>query len=260
MAERTPQTARAPRNRQQQTQRRPENRPAHTEQHICPMCGQPCGDLLTNRRDQLRDKWGRNFADDEGNLKDYTDSEIEELERIYKMLSAEYKGAMTPRMEYALRKIVKLELEQQKAMAKGDSQEAKRYADIIKDVKKAEGMNVGDTRPLDSVKIDSIIDALEKKGMVKEGKIVGRAELVKILAGASQSYNTSLDVVDEMMFAILNTMRRNNGESELNELPVSAQVKDRKGELRERMSDRERRDSNALGVIPPTRARPQEVR
>ena len=119
---------------------------------------------------------------------------------------------------------------------------------------------MGDTRPLDSVKIDSIIDALEKKGMVREGKIVGRDELVKIIAGASQSYNTSLDVVDEMMFAILNTMRRNNGESELNELPVSAQVKDRKGELRERMSDRERRDSNALGVIPPARAKPQGER
>ena len=230
----------------------------HSEEkvNICPLCGQPCGDLIGKRQDALREKWGRNFADDEGNLKDYTNSEIEELERIYRMLSAEYKGTMTPRMEYALRKIVKLELEQQKARAKGDSQEAKRYADIIKDVKKAEGMNVGDTRPLENMQIDGVLDALEKKGLAREGKLIGREELLEVLKGWRCSYNTSLDVVDEMMFAILNTMRRNNGETELSELPVSAQVKDEKKELRKKMADFERRDSAALGVIPPKREKP----
>ena len=231
----------------------------HSEEkvNICPLCGQPCGDLPLQRREELREKWGRNFANDEGKMRDYTDSEIDELERIYRMLSAEYKGGMTPRIEYSLRKIVKLELEQQKAMAKGDSQEAKRYADIIKDVKKAEGMNVGDTKPMENMKIDSIIDAMEKKGLARDGRIVDMPELLRILSGARHRYDTSLDVVDEMMFAIINTMRRNNGDSELSELPLTAQVKDEKRELEPRMTPQERRDSGALGVIPPLRQREQ---
>jgi hypothetical protein len=87
------------------------------------------------------------------------------------------------------------------------------------------------------------------------GYLVGYDELVKILAAQHGSYNTSLDVVDTIIMCIINTMRKNMGESELSKLPVSAQVNDEKGELLSEMSDVEKKLMEGLGLKPPERER-----
>ena len=76
---------------------------------------------------------------------------------------------------------------------------------------------------------------------------------MKILAAQHGNYNMSLDVVDCMMMCIINTMRKNNGDSELTKLPVSAQVKDAKGELLPELSAAEKKILEGLGMKPPER-------
>jgi hypothetical protein len=65
----------------------------------------------------------------------------------------------------------------------------------------------------------------------------------------------SLDIVDCVMERIVNTMRKNNGDSELSKLPLSAQVVDKKGELLGTMSDEEKKILEGLGIKPPERER-----
>lgn len=204
---------------------------------------------------QLREKWGRSFIDENGKGKDYTDAEIEELERIYRAQAAEFKGAITPRIEYNLQKLSKLELEQQKAMAKGDGQEAKRYADMVKDIKRSEGMQAGDSKPTEAIRIDSIIAALERKGFVKDGGIVSQDTLKKLLCQDNGQYKSSIDIVDSIILAIINTMRTNAGEGELMELPITAQIIDHNKELQDTTSIEDKTIMDELGIIPPRRQR-----
>ena len=153
----------------------------------------------------------------------------------------------------AIKDIAKLRLERDKAIKRGESQEAKRYQEMINATMSSESMKVADSKPNEQVRVDSIIDYLEKHGAVDNGQIVSRNELVSILAGKKVPYNTSIDVVDEIMFAIINTMRKNSGLGEIAELPVDAQIQDKFGELLSSPTDFEKKAMRDLNIMPPAK-------
>lgn len=212
-------------------------------------------DKEAKRLADLRKKWGRNFLGGDGEeQRDYSTAELEELERIYAAVSAEFKGSITPKMDYTLQKLSKLELEQSKAVARGDSQEAKRYADMVKDVKKTEGLDAGE-KPVEAFRPDALAINLEKRGVVTDGKFFTRQGVIDYITRDKGVYTTCLDVVDEIMLLIENTRRKNTGESELEKLPKSLQVRDRRHELAEDMSEDEQDALADLGLMPPERER-----
>lgn len=204
----------------------------------------------------MRVKWGSRM-DADGNRVDYSDSDLRELERLYKNLAAEYGDTMTPRQKDGIKEISTYRLEISRCMAAGDSAGAKRYSDMINSAMSREAMKAGDVRQLEQTRIDSLIVNLENRGAIKRGKIVGRDELADILLKDHPQYHTSIDVVDSMLFAIINTMKRNNAEPELTELPLSAQVEDVFGELLSKPTDRELKAMAETGVVPPTREKPK---
>ncbi len=204
----------------------------------------------------MRVKWGSRM-DADGNRVDYSDSDLRELERLYKNLAAEYGDTMTPRQKDGIKEISTYRLEISRCMAAGDSAGAKRYSDMINSAMSREAMKAGDVRQLEQTRIDSLIVNLENRGAIKRGKIVGRDELADILLKDHPQYHTSMDVVDSMLFAIINTMKRNNAEPELTELPLSAQVEDVFGELLSKPTDRELKAMAETGVVPPTREKPK---
>ena len=199
-----------------------------------------------------RERWGTKYTES-GDTVEYSKREIEELESLYKEQAAEFKGTTTPRIEMNLRDICIARLEWKKCVAVGDSQGAKRYSDMIKDIMAREGMRATDVKPLESMKVDALITHLEEKGAVRNNQIVGVDELREILAKDHPQYHTSLDVVDEIIMCTVNTMRRNNGESELAELPKEGQVKDVFHELLDRPTEHEQEVMAELGLLPPVR-------
>lgn len=207
---------------------------------------------LEEHRTSMKLKWGSRM-DADGCRRDYTDEEYEELENFYEKQAAEFKAAATPRLEMELVEICILRLELRRCIASGDSAGAKRYSDMINSVMTRESMKAGDAKSLEATRIDSLIVNLEKKGAIKDGKIVGKKELAKILLMDHPQYHTSMDVVDAMQLGIINTMKRNNGESELDELPLSAQVEDVFGELLMEPSHEEKKAMAETGIVPPKR-------
>lgn len=203
-------------------------------------------------RESMRKKWGSRF-DADGNARDYTDAEYRELESYYDIQSAEYNHAITARQEGGVIEVCELRLELKRCIAANDSAGAKRYSDMINSVMSREAMKAGDVKSLESTRIDMLIMNLEKKGAIKNHKIVGRDELIDILAEDHPKYHTSTDVVDAIMMAFLNTIRKNNGESELASLPLSAQVEDVFDELLSQPSQAERKAMAEIGVVPPLR-------
>lgn len=202
-------------------------------------------------RTEMRDKWGSRL-DADGKRTAYSDEDLLELERLYKNQAAEY-SAMTPRQKSGVIEICTLRLEMYRCIAAGDSAGAKRYSDMINSVMSREAMKAGDVKQLEATRIDSLIVNLENKGAIKEGKIVGKDELAEILLKDHPQYHTSMDIVDAMLFAIINTMKRNNGESEITSLPLSAQVEDVFGELRKKPTERELKAMAETGIVPPKR-------
>lgn len=207
---------------------------------------------LDKWREKMRKKWGYRF-DADGNSRDFTDVEYRELENYYEIQAADYNNAITSRQEGGVIEVCTLRLEQKRCIAAGDSAGAKRYNDMINSVMSRESMKAGDIKSLEATRIDSLIMNLEKKGAIKDHRIVGKPELIEILAKDHPQYHTSSDVVDAIIMAIVNTMRKNNGESELSSLPISAQIEDVFGELLAIPTEKERQAMSDTGVIPPKR-------
>ena len=207
-------------------------------------------------REEMREKWGSRM-DAEGNRIDYSDGDLLELERLYKLQAAEYNNAMTPRQKGGVIEICTFRMEMNRCIAVGDSAGAKRYSDMINSAMSREAMKAGDVKQLEATRIDSLIVHLENMGAIKDHKIVGRDELANILANSNPKYHTSMGIVDSMLFAIINTMKRNNGEPELTELPLSAQVEDVFEQLLKNPSEREKIAMAETGTVPPQREKPR---
>ena len=211
------------------------------------------GSKVYERKVEGSTRWGYKFTD-EGGTVPYSESEIRELDRMYEEQAAEYRGgAMTQRVDMAIREICICRLEWKKCVGAGDSGGAKKYSDMIKDAMAREGLRATDSKPVENMRVDSLIDRLEKKGALQNGTIVGKKRLLDILAADHPQYRTSLDVVDAMMLAIVNTARRNNGQSDLEELPYTAQIADDFDELMKQPTEEEKRVMTEIGIGRPRR-------
>lgn len=204
-----------------------------------------------DRRAASNGRWGMKFTD--GGTVPYTKDEVSELDRMYTEQASEYKGAMTQRVDMAIREICVCRLEWKKCVGAGDANGAKKYSDMIKDAMTREGLRANDAKPTETMRVDSLIDRLERKGAMTDGSLVSRQQLINILAQDHPQYKTSLDVVDAMMMAIINTMRRNNGQSELDELPFEAQIQDDFNELMGEQTEAEKKTMSEIGMAKPRR-------
>lgn len=198
------------------------------------------------KREEWRDKWGSGLADE-----DY-----EELDRKYNVESHEFKGNITPRIEKNLIALSKLDVEFDKAMRTGDFDVANRITDIIKKTRDMESMKASDEKPAEEMRVDAIVDALERRGAMTDGTLCDRDTLLKWIADSTHiHYGTSLDIIDAVMLVAENARRRTDGERVLTEVPDYLQVNDVFGELETSMTDQEKSIMKELGKLPPRRER-----
>ena len=196
------------------------------------------------RKEAWLAKWG-------GGL---TDSEYEELDRKYEVESHEFKGNITPRIDKNLIALSKLDVEFDRAMRDSDFDTANRITDIIKKTRDMESLRASDDKPTEEMRVDAIVDALERRGAMTDGTLLGRDELLKWIAESTRAhYSTSLDIIDAVMLASENARRRTEGDRALTAVPKYLQVKDDFGELEIAMTDTERDVMKDLGKLPPRR-------
>lgn len=196
------------------------------------------------RRETWLEKWGAGLSD----------PEYEELDRKYEVESHEFKGNLTPRIEKNLIALSKLDVEFDRAMREGDFDKANRITDIIKKTRDMESLRASDDKPNEEMRVDAIVDALEKRGAMTDGTLLGREELLKWIAESTRThYPTSLDIIDAVMLVSENARRRTEGERVLSSLPDYLQVEDQYGELEIGMTDQEKAVMQELGRLPPRR-------
>lgn len=205
------------------------------------------GDVMVANMNEMSDRerwnieWGEKMPDED----------CRNADDRYMMMTAHRSGGTIPAsVSMYLHDAIRYMIQRDKSQ---DSMEAKRYQEMADKLMNSDSIKNWQANKGETIQVDRVVRYLESIGAMENGYLIGYDELVKVLSGQHGNYSTSLDIVDCMMMCIINTMRKNNGDSELTKLPLSAQVTDFKGELLSEMSAEEKKILEGLGMKPPER-------
>lgn len=195
---------------------------------------------------EYRKRWGTGNA--EGN---YTKADFERLEDLYSIFTDRLKSAGGPdaQQEHILRLTAKMTLEQEHYISTGQVEKAQKLNKMIQDNLSSENLRKKDEKPVDDIKIDAIIDRMEKAGLMIDGDFVDPDIMFARIFGRAPKYAYTKDAAEQMLLYIINTMRSNDGYAEIGTLPDDARVTDNIHEFAEKPNDAERDSYAKLGLV-----------
>lgn len=177
----------------------------------------------------------------------YTQEDYDALDQFYDAL-VENRVNITKQIVMAIRNICVMKLEQRYCIYKGDFTEAKRLEDIIKSEMEGEQLRKKDELPQDRVRLDDIVLACERAGLI--GKSYD--ELLDIFAKRlfHTKYGYTRDAADQMLLYMVNATRTNEGYAELDRLPDDFAIVDNLGEFAEKPDETEKQIYKELHIAP----------
>lgn len=173
--------------------------------------------------DRWQAEWGEGDPDNPYTAKDYKN-----LDSIFRTYSArlDAAGGMDAQQEDTLRHCSRMALLRDKSIASGDKESidiAAKLDKMIQDNLSAENLRKKDAKPIETARVDGIIDALTKKyGVGVEMTKDQFLERVFFPWCKNKRYPETVDAAEHAMMAIINTMRENSDMPELPELPKAA--------------------------------------
>lgn len=188
-----------------------------------------------------RSEWGFNR----------TQKEYNELDRIYNALASDLMaaGGLSVKQDFILRDCAVMTLERDKMIEAGEYAEAAKLNKMIQENLASEGLRKRDAKPIDDFRLDSLTAHLEKAGLMKDGKLVPPDEIFKIIFRTVPKYPYTLDAAEQMLLAITNCMRQNDGMPELGTLPDNMRLKDDLAEFAREQNDTEKEAYKKLGIV-----------
>ena len=181
----------------------------------------------------------------------YTEQEYDALDSYYNAYAGrlERGGGPDEQQEHILRLCAKCMVEIDRAMSLGKPDVVQKYNKIIQDNLASENLRKKDVKPIDDMRVDTLVDALEKRGYMKDGKLLDYDELLEKLRGDTPKYRYTRDAADQMLLAIINTMRANEGYSQYMELPIGYRIVDNNNEFAESPNKKEIEAYDKLGLV-----------
>lgn len=195
---------------------------------------------------QQRKNWGENSAKNP-----YTSEDYDELDRIYEALASDLMaaGGVSVKQEFILRDCAKMTLDRDKMRAIGQYDKAAKLNKMVQDNLSSEGLRKRDAKPIDDLRIDGIVDRLEKAGLLKNGKQCSPDEMFEILFHRRPKYSYTKDAAEQILLYMANTTRVNDGLSELPTLPPEMRLRDDLGEFAEEPDEQEKESYKELGIV-----------
>lgn len=177
----------------------------------------------------------------------YTQQDYDQLDKFWEAMTSE-RVNVSKQAEIAIRNICVMRLEQQYAIYNGEYAEAKRLEDIIKAEMEGEQLRKKDELPQDRVRLDDIVIACERAGLLG----LSYDELLEKLAKHvfHTKYGYTRDAADQMLLYIVNATRTNEGYAELDRLPDDFAIQDNLGEFAEEPDDVEKQIYKDLHIAP----------
>ena len=183
--------------------------------------------------ERQRERWGDSYSQEEYN----------ELDRLYESRKESYKGVtLTAQMEDTLIKVCRWNLKIDQYIEAGNIKLAKDLQSMVETALASESMRKKDEKPVEALRIDALIEALESFGLMQDGSFLTYDETVNALRDnliKSKKYDYSLDVADQIILDILNNMRANEDLELLTELEDQYAAEDEYGEFETEETERE---------------------
>lgn len=200
---------------------------------------------------EQRERWGT------GNLYDdvpMTDEIYDRLDGMLRRRLETYKGiTITPQMEDVLVRVTKMYAVCDILLSLGRVREISEIEKAANSMLSSEMLRKKDEKPVENLRIDALVVALEKAGLMENGQLLPYNELKRELLATfaeKKKYAQTVDVVDQAILIIDNTMRKNADMATLTELPDDMHVIDYNGEFAEAESEQEMAAKRYLGLTP----------
>lgn len=182
----------------------------------------------------------------------YTSEDYNEFDRIYNALCADFGGeqAVSAKQQLILRNVAKWTKQMNDAAELGQIDKAKKLSSMIQENLASENLRKKDTKPVEDLRLDGIVDRLEKAGLMKNGKRCTPDEAFRLIFGRPCQYAYTADAAEKMLLAIINQARINDGLSELTDLPQGVQLADDElGEFAEEPNEAEKEAYENMGLL-----------
>ena len=175
-----------------------------------------------------------------------------ELDRLYEGRISRYKGVTLDDATIdTLKNITRWSLAQDYMRIRGDVTTIEKLQKVIDSAMASEQLRRKDEKPQEELRIDALVTALEKKGLMENGQLLTYDELVVALRDKlvkSKKYRYSLDVCDQVILDMYNTMRANQDLPKAIDLPAELQPVDEYGEFEAEETEQEKENKRFAGL------------
>lgn len=195
--------------------------------------------------EEQRERWGTESG--------YTSAQYDELDRSYSIRIDSYKGqTITPQMDDTLRRVCKANMKLDELLRADNFQAAQALSKMIDTWLAAENMRKKDEKPVETFRMDALIDNLEKSEYMKDGKFLSYDEMAKVIASklTAKKYTQSLDAADQILLNVINNARKNADQPTLYELPTDMAITDEFGEFAPKESEEEKENKRYAKLTP----------
>lgn len=182
------------------------------------------------------DRWQREWGvGDEDNA--YSPADYRRLDEIFKTLAARLQGSggYDAQQEFTLRNCSHMALLREKCIRKGDKESVTKAKDLdkmIADNLAAENLRKKDEKPIQTARLDGIVEAAYKKYGIGISCTKDQAiEAIVKWLNERKRYDCSQDAAEQAIMAILNCTRMNSDLPILSELPTDAVLDRYSGEF-----------------------------
>lgn len=193
----------------------------------------------------------------------FTKEDYDRLDDIFDTMSDRLvsAGGMDVQQEDTLRQTSIMRLMRDKFVIAGDKDSIAKAAQLdrmIKENLSAEQLRKADAKPVEDVRIDSIVDALEKWGAVENGKILSFPDLTEFLlkqlgrlgGTPAHKYTQTLDAADYELWFIQNCMAPNEDLPKWAGLPDNMRFPEEvANEFSAKQTDDEKRAYEGIGIV-----------
>lgn len=176
----------------------------------------------------------------------------DELDMLYENRAEGLKGTtITPQIEYTLVTVAKNMAIYNHLLRNGLIKPAQDMWKTIDGMLASENLRKKDEKPVEALRIDALVLALEEAGLMENGELLTYDELLEVMRDKfvkSKKYEQSLDVADQVILDIINSMRTNADLPTIQDLPEEFAAVDEYGEFEAEETEREKENKWFLGI------------
>lgn len=176
----------------------------------------------------------------------------DELDSQLELWIERYKGqTITPQLENSIITICSDNMVAKHLVKIGNYAAAQKMRKMVDDLMASEQMRKKDEKPIESLRLDAWVTALERAGFMESGKLKTYEEVAKAINEeclCKRKYDYTLDVADQMLADYVNNLRSNADMALLSMFPSDMKPIDGNGEFATEESTDERERKRYAGV------------